>query len=425
MIVRTLESVSGTPMDVAAKTWRSIRLATAKDGLGFSFHETRMKAGTRTEMQYANHVEAVYCVEGRGSIRDLESGALFPIEPGTLYLLDRHDRHEVVVEEELRLLCVFDPGVRGDEVHDPSGAYPASSTPVTTPSPYATRGEVPAMRARLEPVLHAGLDASGPWSREELADFGANGFIVARGLLDEAEVRALRGAIDDAAATLANDERVIREPESNTVRSLFAFHQMPMLSEFAKDERLVERAQQILGPELAIHQTRVNFKLGGEGDSFAWHSDFETWHAEDGMPRMQALTAMVALTPNTPENGPLRVIPGSHTIFVATAGQTPENHHLSSLRRQEYGVPDPALLASLEKSHGSRVLLLEPGDVVFFDCNLLHGSGKNETSVARTNAFVVYDALTNRPRLKTPTAPRPAHVSARGDEPAIVAAKRR
>ena len=90
MIVRRLAEVAGTEREVKAATWISRRLLLASDGLGFSLHDTLVKAGTSTEMWYRHHVEAVYCVAGRGSIVNLADGAESEISPGTLYALYNH-----------------------------------------------------------------------------------------------------------------------------------------------------------------------------------------------------------------------------------------------------------------------------------------------------------------------------------------------
>ncbi|NIQ05894.1 MAG: L-ectoine synthase, partial [Candidatus Korarchaeota archaeon] len=59
-----------------------------KDGMGFSLHETIIKAGTETHMWYKNHLEAVYCVEGLGEIEDKKTGKIHKITPGVMYALD-------------------------------------------------------------------------------------------------------------------------------------------------------------------------------------------------------------------------------------------------------------------------------------------------------------------------------------------------
>ncbi len=128
MIVRRLAEVLDTDREVAAATWTSRRLLLAGDGLGFSLHDTLIKAGTSTEMWYRHHVEAVYCVEGRGRILHLADGAESEISPGTLYALDGHERHVLTAETELRLICVFNPALVGSEIHGDDGAYPLVET---------------------------------------------------------------------------------------------------------------------------------------------------------------------------------------------------------------------------------------------------------------------------------------------------------
>ena len=124
MIVRKLEDIVGTDRDVSAETWRSRRLLLAADGMGFSMHDTLIRAGTYTRMCYRHHLEAVYCIEGRGWVRTLSDDKVSVIEPGVLYALDAHDEHVLHADTELRLVCVFNPPVTGRETHGPDGAYP-------------------------------------------------------------------------------------------------------------------------------------------------------------------------------------------------------------------------------------------------------------------------------------------------------------
>ncbi len=128
MIIRRLADAAASGREVSASTWTSRRLVLAADGLGFSLHDTVIRAGTSTEMWYRHHVEAVYCVEGRGSIRNLEDGRESQIVPGTLYAVDGHERHVLTAESQLRLICVFNPALTGGEVHDDDGAYPPPET---------------------------------------------------------------------------------------------------------------------------------------------------------------------------------------------------------------------------------------------------------------------------------------------------------
>lgn len=123
MLVRTLESVVGSDREIEAETWTSRRLLLRADGMGFSMHDTIIHAGTVTRMWYRHHLEAVYCIEGRGLLT-CEDGRSFPITPGTLYALDAHDKHVLSAETDMRMVCVFNPPLVGDETHDADGAYP-------------------------------------------------------------------------------------------------------------------------------------------------------------------------------------------------------------------------------------------------------------------------------------------------------------
>ncbi|APU12455.1 MULTISPECIES: ectoine synthase [Actinoalloteichus] len=124
MIVRSLGEIEDTERDVKTPNWRSKRIVLAKEGVGFSVHETTIYAGTVNDFWYANHVEAVFVVEGRGELTDKETGKVHPLAPGTLYLLDGNERHQVRAETDIKTVCVFNPPVTGAEVHDADGVYP-------------------------------------------------------------------------------------------------------------------------------------------------------------------------------------------------------------------------------------------------------------------------------------------------------------
>jgi len=126
MIIRTLKDIKNSEREVNAPNgnWISRRLLLESDKMGFSFHETVIFKGTQTRIQYKNHLEAVYCVEGEGEIETIPDGMIYPVNPGTLYALDANDQHYLRASTNLRLLCVFNPPLWGDEVHDADGSYP-------------------------------------------------------------------------------------------------------------------------------------------------------------------------------------------------------------------------------------------------------------------------------------------------------------
>ena len=124
MIFRTLEEMAGTQREVHAPTFVSRRMLLGRDGMGFSFHDTVLYGGMETRIWYKHHLEAVYCIEGTGEIESLEDGKVYGIKPGTMYALDKHDRHILRAVTDLRMICVFTPPLTGQEVHDEEGTYP-------------------------------------------------------------------------------------------------------------------------------------------------------------------------------------------------------------------------------------------------------------------------------------------------------------
>lgn len=281
----------------------------------------------------------------------------------------------------------------------------------------------PRVLDRRDPVVHASWSKDAPLTGEQTKTFDRDGYLVLHDLFAPDEVSALQTAAGRLLADPAALDRqtVIAEPGSEEIRSIFNIHgQDRLMQRLAEDDRLADIARFLLGDDVYLHQSRLNYKPGFVGKEFYWHSDFETWHVEDGMPAMRALSMSILLARNTPANGPLMLIPGSHRSFCACAGETPENHYLSSLKKQEYGVPDPMILAELAAQGGIEVATGEAGTVVIFDCNVMHGSNGNITPFPRTNLFFVYNAVSNH--LKAPFGPkqpRPEFIAARHDTPAL------
>jgi ectoine hydroxylase len=271
---------------------------------------------------------------------------------------------------------------------------------------------------RLDPVVHNEWFEGAPLSREQVTWFDRDGFLVLENIFSDDEIAFLQR---EAGTLLADpdaleEETVITEPGGREIRSIFKIHaQSRVLARLAADERLAGVARFLLGDEVYIHQSRLNYKPGFQGKEFYWHSDFETWHVEDGMPRMRALSMSILLAENTPHNGPLMLIPESHRTFLTCVGETPEDHYRMSLKRQEYGVPDENSLAELAHKNGIVAPTGKPGTVVIFDCNVMHGSNGNITPFPRANAFLVYNAVSNA--LAAPFGvekPRPDFIAARG-----------
>ena len=254
---------------------------------------------------------------------------------------------------------------------------------------------------RQDPVVFSEHREGAPLSPTQIDAYERDGFLKLQSLLEESELELLVQERDRLRTAASKDDSisVITEPGSKTVRSIFKVHEIsPLFARLASDSRLVNIARYLLGEDVYIHQSRLNYKPGLFGKEFYWHSDFETWHVEDGMPRMRAVSLSISLSENTANNGPLLVIPRSHNQYLACGGETPANNFEKSLRKQEYGVPDPQGLRKLVQVGGIEAMTGPPGTIVVFDCNTMHGSNGNITPDPRSNVFIVYNSVSNRLR---------------------------
>ena len=231
--------------------------------------------------------------------------------------------------------------------------------------------------------------------------YDENGFILFPNLFKNDEVKQMLEEMQIMASNddLARNEEFIHEPESDELRTIFNQHLFSTLfDKLSKDPRILDKVRQILGGDVYIHHSRINIKPAYKGKSFPWHSDFETWHTEDGLPRCRTLTAWIMLTDNNEFNGPLYLIPGSHKKYVSCKGETPLDNYKNSLKKQEYGVPSKKAIEEMMKNSELAGAYGKAGTLVIHDGNILHGSPDNISPFPRTNAFFVYNSIENKPQ---------------------------
>lgn len=244
---------------------------------------------------------------------------------------------------------------------------------------------------RHDPVV---LDpqAPGPLSPPKLLQYQHHGYLQ----LDEVFKPAQIARVERAASDLLRSDFVLRRPEtlrdddSQAVRAIFrpqAFS--PILDEVVSDARLLAIARQILGTPVYVHQSRLNHKPAFTGRESFWRSDFETWHVEDGLPRMRALNIVVGISPYDEFTGSFLFIPGSHRQFVACSGEGPEG--------LAPGTPSFELLTKLAHENGIATPRVRPGAIVVFDGNLMHAAGMNLSPFPHCSLSIVYNSIENPP----------------------------
>lgn len=254
----------------------------------------------------------------------------------------------------------------------------------------------------------APVDTIGPrYSADELARFEHAGFLVVRGLAD-AETR--RQMIECTRAALAGepgpaefeaDLHYPGAPDSraaaggNTIRRLKEAHaRHPVFTRFVSGPLLADRLKQLLGPSVVMplaHHNCIMTKQPRYSSETGWHQDIRYWSFE----RPELVSVWLALGPETPENGCLYVIPGTHKMQFSRERfddemflrpDVPEN---SALIAQKVAVP------------------LEPGDVLFFHCRTFHAAGRNHTGQTKFSVVFTFRPADNPPRPGTRSASMP------------------
>ena len=123
MKVVNVNELANTERDVQFKEGSSIRPVIEKDGMGFSVHKTMIRKGTKGHWHYKNHLESCYCISGKGILTSLDNGKSYEITPDIIYSLDNNDNHTFEAITDVVLISIFNPPVKGSEIHKEDGSY--------------------------------------------------------------------------------------------------------------------------------------------------------------------------------------------------------------------------------------------------------------------------------------------------------------
>lgn len=130
MIIRSTIEIRDTDRDIDCPkgAFKSLRLLLESDRMGFTLTQTLISKGGPYRWHYKNHLEACYCLSGRGRLTNEETGEQWEIRQGDMYALDQNEAHTFEAYEPVVLLCVFNPPLTGKEVHQKDGSYAQKSS---------------------------------------------------------------------------------------------------------------------------------------------------------------------------------------------------------------------------------------------------------------------------------------------------------
>jgi ectoine hydroxylase len=228
-------------------------------------------------------------------------------------------------------------------------------------------------------------------------------------------VEKLRQAVD----RISTQDRpeIVYEADQPVVRALHGCHRFDEVCErVVRLPLFVDLAETLLGGPAYVYQFKVNMKQPFEGAAWPWHQDFIFWHREDGMAAPDAVNVAVFLDDVSTDNGPLRVIPGSHELGIVDGGAAAaapshdwRRHVAATL---EYTIP-AEVAEPLAAGSGTELLTGPAGTVVAFHPNIVHSSSNNASPHRRAVLLITYNLVANAPAAPT----RPEFLVSRDSTP--------
>jgi ectoine hydroxylase len=220
---------------------------------------------------------------------------------------------------------------------------------------------------------------------EQLDAYRRDGFVIARAMFDAAEA-------DTLLQTALHDEAIARHAYDRTDGS-GGYTRMTVWTEpgddvfglFSRSERIVDSMEALIGEEVYHYNSKLNAKEPFEGGAWEWHQDYGYWY-HNGCLFPKMATCLLALDRCTTRNGCLQVMRQSH--LVGRIDHVQAGRQLGA---------DAARARHLAERLEVVPCEMEPGDVIFFHCNTLHASARNESPERRWVLISCYNARSNDP----------------------------
>ncbi len=219
----------------------------------------------------------------------------------------------------------------------------------------------------------------------EVKQYHDDGYVLAKGFFDAEEIDLLyRSAKADNELDKRSFGRA--DGEGGVVRlSLWNHPGEGIYGMFARCERVVRSAEKLLGGEVYHYHSKMILKDPKVSGAWAWHQDYGYWY-QNGVLFPLLTSVFIAVDPCTRANGCLQVLKGSHH-----AGRV--NHVLTG----DQAGADRERVDELAKRLELVYVEMEPGDALWFHCNLLHRSDQNKSDLPRWSMICCYNAARNDP----------------------------
>ncbi len=229
------------------------------------------------------------------------------------------------------------------------------------------------------------MATSTTFTPAELSRYDEDGYVLVPQLFDTDEVQKLLAFAKHDQALLAGATG--RKDATGQITKLTLWNEAgdDLYSMFSRSPRIVDRMEQILGGEVYHYHTKMMLKEPLVGGAWEWHQDYGYWYYNGCLYPLLA-SCLIAVDRATRENGCLQVLKGSHHLGRVEHGKTGD----------QTGADMEIVDAALERLPLEHIEA-NPGDALFFHCNLLHRSDQNTSPNPRWSLICCYNAARNNP----------------------------
>ena len=225
---------------------------------------------------------------------------------------------------------------------------------------------------------------------EEKQFYTENGYLLKRGLIPLDWIQQIHGDVDNI------HERMAAQPAEGVgisweeyddpdhpprIKQLMNSELIsPMLNQALRSDLVLDVLEELMGPDISLYHSKLLPKAGGDGTAIPWHQDYAYWKRDDNHPVM--INCQLAINEANLQNGCICFVPGSHKWGL-------QEHER---RQQTFGVFLPG---HYQERDDAVAVEMQPGDGVFFNALIIHGSAPNQSDTDRLMNTFAYNVTGN------------------------------
>ncbi|XP_052794080.1 ectoine dioxygenase-like [Mya arenaria] len=214
--------------------------------------------------------------------------------------------------------------------------------------------------------------------------YDRDGFLIVRNLLDKEEIAQLWKIFEEPDGIMKHSYETSEPDDKKILRVMYRHPGNDVSGIISRSEKIVNACEKLLDGEVYHYHGKFIMKNPREGGQHVWHQDYGYWYKHNLFPDM--ITVWMAMDKTTRQNSCLQLLKGSHKC--GRINHVPGDATLQTgadLERVEALKPKcPHLYAEME-----------PGDVLFQHCNLLHTSEPNNSDMRRWAFVACYNKASN------------------------------